>query len=1092
VGIDRKKILSLHELRLRAEERLKALASKMRPSSSREETRRRLRDLQIHQIELETQKEEIRQSRDRLALSRDRWYAELYEFSPVGYLTFDGQGLIRDTNLAGAQLLGLDRSLLLDKSFSRFIADPEGRERFCHHLKEVLQHPGMQGCEIRLKGKDGPEKYGLLRSIALETTTSREAYVLSSIVDATTGRLLGEALQQAKDQLEVQVQVRTADLLRVRAQLSREVAERRQTEEALEESEARYRALFEKSTEGMVITEVETRRFLRANAAFCRMLGYSLEDISDLGVEHIHPAASLAKFYGDFSALAGGRNALAVDIPCLRKDGTLLYADIAGSPMRIDGKRCLVEHFIDVTERKQLQDALRTSEGRFKQVAESAGEWIWEVDAEGLYTYSSPAVEQILGYTPDEIVGRMHFYETFAPDERATLKEAAFHAIAKKSALRGFVTLNLHKNGQRVILETNGVPNLDEQGQLLGYRGADTDITGRELLAEAARRREEEFKAIADYTYDWESWIAPDGSLLWVNPAVEKFTGYSSGECLRKPHFLARIILREDRVQIRELLEKGLKERLSGNHIPFRIRHRDGRILWVAISYQPIYANDGAFLGMRHSVRDISESKHIEAQVLGLATLKESLLGGETLDEKLTLVTDGMVAIFGAEFARIWLVRAGDRCAQGCLHAQVEEGPEVCRNHARCLHLVASSGRFTAIDGSHRRVPLGCYMIGLVAAGEESRVITNDVAQDPRIHDPEWARALNLVSFAGFRLVSAAGEPIGVMALFSRQAITPVAEGLLANLANFVSQEIMADQAREAVRKSEAKYRTLYEHANDAILLLQEDIIIDCNSRALQMFQCSREQIVGRSPLFFSPSRQPDGRDSEEKALEKDSAVLAGIPQSFEWQHCRFDRTPFDVEISLIAVEVDHERLVQAIIRDVTERKLLQEELYQQSVVDELTGLYNRRGFLTLSDQQLKVAQRNHQRLFLFFIDLDDLKWVNDHLGHQEGDAILVESAAILRRTFRQSDIIGRMGGDEFAILEIGTDTEARNSIARLQAALKDCNRSTARKYQLSLSLGSAAFDPEKPCSLDELIATADNRMYEEKSTKRRPRRELS
>jgi diguanylate cyclase (GGDEF)-like protein/PAS domain S-box-containing protein len=302
----------------------------------------------------------------------------------------------------------------------------------------------------------------------------------------------------------------------------------------------------------------------------------------------------------------------------------------------------------------------------------------------------------------------------------------------------------------------------------------------------------------------------------------------------------------------------------------------------------------------------------------------------------------------------------------------------------------------------------------------------------------------------------------------------------------------MADQAREAVRKSEAKYRTLYEHANDAILLLQEDIIIDCNSRALQMFQCSREQIVGRSPLFFSPSRQPDGRDSEEKALEKDSAVLAGIPQSFEWQHCRFDRTPFDVEISLIAVEVDHERLVQAIIRDVTERKLLQEELYQQSVVDELTGLYNRRGFLTLSDQQLKVAQRNHQRLFLFFIDLDDLKWVNDHLGHQEGDAILVESAAILRRTFRQSDIIGRMGGDEFAILEIGTDTEARNSIARLQAALKDCNRSTARKYQLSLSLGSAAFDPEKPCSLDELIATADNRMYEEKSTKRRPRRELS
>ncbi|MEJ2201207.1 MAG: PAS domain-containing protein, partial [Desulfuromonadaceae bacterium] len=166
----------------------------------------------------------------------------------------------------------------------------------------------------------------------------------------------------------------------------------------------------------------------------------------------------------------------------------------------------------------------------------------------------------------------------------------------------------------------------------------------------------------------------------------------------------------------------------------------------------------------------------------------------------------------------------------------------------------ASSGRYTAIDGGHRRVPLGAYKIGRIASGEEARFITNDVVRDPRIHNPEWARSLGLIAFAGFKLASVEGQPIGVLALFSKQAITTVEEGLLANLANAVSQVILADQARESLLKSEERYRSLFEYANDAILLLQEDRLVDCNPKTLQMFQCSKEQLVGRSLFFFSPA----------------------------------------------------------------------------------------------------------------------------------------------------------------------------------------------------------------------------------------------
>lgn len=178
-------------------------------------------------------------------------------------------------------------------------------------------------------------------------------------------------------------------------------------------------------------------------------------------------------------------------------------------------------------------------------------------------------------------------------------------------------------------------------------------------------------------------------------------------------------------------------------------------------------------------------------------------------------------------------------------------------------------------------------------------------------------------------------------------------------------------------------------------------------------------------------------------------------------------------------------RLNAELSREIMERKLLEEELHRLSIVDELTGLYNRRGFLTLSGQQLKFAERINKGIFLLFIDLDYMKWINDSLGHQEGDTALVETAAILRQTFRKSDIIGRMGGDEFAVLAIETAHEEREPVTRLRDVLESFNTSGTRSYKLSLSVGTAYFDPENPISLDELIARADNLMYEEKKTKR-------
>ncbi|MFC1763601.1 PAS domain S-box protein [Planctomycetota bacterium] len=162
--------------------------------------------------------------------------------------------------------------------------------------------------------------------------------------------------------------------------------------------------------------------------------------------------------------------------------------------------------FRDITERKRVEEALSKSEERFRQVVENAEEWIWEVDSTGLYTYVSPVVANILGYTPDNMVGSMHFYDHFHPGDRDRLKKKAFEVFVRKDTFREFESKNLDKNDQVVWLSKSGVPILDEQSRLIGYRGVDVDITERRRIHEILHRKQKNLEAIFD--------AAPVGMLL--------------------------------------------------------------------------------------------------------------------------------------------------------------------------------------------------------------------------------------------------------------------------------------------------------------------------------------------------------------------------------------------------------------------------------------------------------------------------------------------------------------------------------------------------------------------------------------------------
>jgi diguanylate cyclase (GGDEF)-like protein len=157
-----------------------------------------------------------------------------------------------------------------------------------------------------------------------------------------------------------------------------------------------------------------------------------------------------------------------------------------------------------------------------------------------------------------------------------------------------------------------------------------------------------------------------------------------------------------------------------------------------------------------------------------------------------------------------------------------------------------------------------------------------------------------------------------------------------------------------------------------------------------------------------------------------------------------------------------------------------EEALIALSLTDGLTGLYNRRRFFILTEQCLKGAIRTKKRPLLLFIDMDDLKWINDHYGHNEGDQALIDFANILNKTFRESDIIARIGGDEFVVLLESTDENGETMVTRLYENLRDYNTKRSQRV-LSISLGTAQFDPEYPISIDELLSKADALMYAQK-----------
>jgi PAS domain S-box-containing protein len=344
---------------------------------------------------------------------------------------------------------------------------------------------------------------------------------------------------------------------------------------------------------------------------------------------------------------------------------------------------------------------------------------------------------------------------------------------------------------------------------------------------------------------------------------------------------------------------------------------------------------------VRRALLDFEEKKELKRaeeerdKILGwqrgINRIQHSLLAPAPLADKLRNITESIFRLFDADFCRVWLIRPGDLCERGCVHAEVKEGPHDCRHRDRCLHLLASSGRYTHLDGQvHRRVPFGAYKIGRIASGEEHKFLSNDVTHDSLVHNHQWAREFGLVSFAGYQLRIPGGETLGVLALFAKHPILPAEDALLDGLSSTLAQVIRQAQAEEALRASEEKHRVLFESSRDAIMSIEPPAwkFTSANSATLKMYGArNEEEFVSLGPWELSPDRQPDGCDSAEKAREMIETALREGACSFEWTHRRIGGEEFSADVLLTRMELGGKVMLQACVRDITERNRVEGQL---------------------------------------------------------------------------------------------------------------------------------------------------------------------
>jgi diguanylate cyclase (GGDEF)-like protein/PAS domain S-box-containing protein len=717
----------------------------------------------------------------------------------------------------------------------------------------------------------------------------------------------------------------------------------------------------------------------------------------------------------------------------------------------------------EVAERQIAEQLVREAEQRLERALRAADVALFDLDIGTGALHLTPQWAAIVGGEPRAVNTTFNeFLDRVHPADRAAV-DAAFETVAGGAGSDYEVEHRiLHADGGwRWIRSKGQVVARDAHGRAQRVAGTHVDTTRTRRYVEALSRSEARFRSLTSLSSHW----------YWEQDEELRFVEVSGGVAVSAgmpvEAYLGR---RRWEVQGLDMPESfwaehraTLEARRPFADLELRAVGADGVRRYISVSGEPVFDEQGRFRGYRGTSRNITGKCETEARVAMqfeiTALLAEAGPVRPTLERAMRIVCERLEWHCAAR-------RVLDP-AQGLLLCEesVDDGSDSLREFIR------TAARHAGGAAAKPTGPVGRAWF------ERSAVWIEDIEAAAGFRRAPLALAAGLRSAVAFPIL-ARGEPVGVFEFYSRlrQPEIEATRSALQSIGCQIGQYLERKRAESAVHLAGKAFETA---AESIVITDRRGWIVDVNPAFTRVTGFERDEVLGRSPRLLRAEGERPGRLRE---------IAAALRREGSWQGEVWSRRRngevYPEWMSVVAVRDDSGARTNyvALSVDISERKAAEERLRQLANFDVLTQLPNRAMVNHHLDHALAQAARNGRSLAVLFIDLDRFKFVNDTIGHEAGDRVLVETARRLRSCLRASDLVGRIGGDEFvAVLEETADAAALGAVAaKILSALSEPYRLDAQEFHLSASVGIANY-PEDAGDRAGLLRCADLAMYRAK-----------